>query len=1447
MVSAPARAAACGPIPSTYPAFAAHTLDIKSGKINGSGIVDNAKNALSAGVLTPIPPNPPVGQVINATMALPPLHPTKFPANDSKVDSSALSIAPGYYQDIDASTNPATPTVFTASGSNPTWYIDKLTLGNAVLAPGTYFIKDLNAKDASTLVVSPPGQVRIYIDGHLDAKNDVSFNAGGAVGNLQVYLYKSADAKFDKNAVFTGLLYGPEDSNIDFKDGAVVTGALIAGHDVKLDKGATFNYPPAAQAAIAAISTCLPVGRLAVERAGGGPIASQTVGIGFNIQVAALDAYGNTVTGFSGPVTIASTGTLAQGAGSTTYFTDGVLASWPVTISNTGTFTISATGIGGTPGGTSNGFAVGGGQCSAVPSAYALYGGYTGALAQMEVNGTKVTPANCSGCNAVTPGGSYLSAPLTLPLADPFQPSGVSTTTSSSGTLAPGDYGTVNGNNLTFSGGIYRIGTLNSSGTTVFNAGTYHIDVFNGGTGSSALKLSVASGPVRIIVGTFMGTTANGSDLNKNGSAADLQIMLAPGATFSARDNSEIAGFIYGSASDNTISFRKDLKLTGAIVSAGTVAIGNKARITFGAAEQAALGNIRVCTPPVVIAVGPFNAYEPSTPAGAIAGVIQTKVAGQAFTLDLVAVNTARTAIQTAFTGPVTVELVDSGDNSGVYDATSSCRSSWAPIQTLAGTRTFAAANNGRISVGGIVEPAARRNVRVRVTWQPTDTSPPPPPVVGCSSDNFAIRPASFSAPVATDADWLTAGSARSLGNAAASGGVVHAAGAPFRVSFGARDAAGNPMPSYTGVPTLSFDGCALPLACDGASASSLSAWFGVAGGVASTDDARYSEAGSFVAHAQDATFAAVDAADTPAAQRWVTSPSVTIGRFVPANYLLSLATPPSFAPAQGTACTGNPAWNFTWIGQPFAWQSAPVVTITAQSAEGLVLAQYAGSLFKLNASALTLGWGSNAPVAAPFTASGQTIAVSSLGAGVANAAFGAGASFAFTRPATPSQPVRREYRLDRHAGRHQRVRRRRQRGDPGFGPARHRRRRRRHRVRRRQRERGEPGRLRSTAGDEHARRQSPRPGGGLRDADVERQRLVSQPARQLRAAGGDRGRPVELGRQPRRLRGLGRLGDPCRARPGFDRADRAGRREGGRHRRRPAAGRRVGQHLQCRQRAGGDQRRVVLAAGTVDQRTELQQRPDRSRDLRQAQGQQSDPPRAVLGTPRCIDGMATSRRRRGDWRRRGSSPGRGAVMVQRRRSDLRRCGDEPRARRGGAQRSAAILLRAKSAPSARSPPSAIARSYARRASPPRPSASRAMAKPSHHGERSGMRFRAALQYEVASRSRFISPSRPARVANSSPGALSVAAARSVRTAASRSPVRTWILAARRANAGWAGFAASASPSASSAWVHSWRSTSSATRASRDGLWPASAASAARNRRAASAGSPALKRARPSR
>ena len=108
-----AHAAACGPVPATYPAYAAHTLDIKSGTINGTTIVDNANNALSTGRVTPIPPNPAAGQVFNTSLTLPPIHPLDFPANDSKVDTSALSIPPGAYRNVGTSSNPANPTAAT--------------------------------------------------------------------------------------------------------------------------------------------------------------------------------------------------------------------------------------------------------------------------------------------------------------------------------------------------------------------------------------------------------------------------------------------------------------------------------------------------------------------------------------------------------------------------------------------------------------------------------------------------------------------------------------------------------------------------------------------------------------------------------------------------------------------------------------------------------------------------------------------------------------------------------------------------------------------------------------------------------------------------------------------------------------------------------------------------------------------------------------------------------------------------------------------------------------------------------------------------------------------------------------------------------------------------------------------------------------------------------------
>jgi hypothetical protein len=85
--------------------------------------------------------------------------------------------------------------------------------------------------------------------------------------------------------------------------------------------------------------------------AGGDKIA----GTPFTITVTARDAHSNIVTGFEGTATVTSTGALSAG-GTTGAFTGGVLTSHPVTITNTGTFTLTVTALG--QSGTSPSFAV---------------------------------------------------------------------------------------------------------------------------------------------------------------------------------------------------------------------------------------------------------------------------------------------------------------------------------------------------------------------------------------------------------------------------------------------------------------------------------------------------------------------------------------------------------------------------------------------------------------------------------------------------------------------------------------------------------------------------------------------------------------------------------------------------------------------------------------------------------------------------------------------------------------------------------------------------------------------------------------------------------------------------------------------------------------------------------------------------------------------------------
>lgn len=122
----------------------------------------------------------------------------------------------------------------------------------------------------------------------------------------------------------------------------------------------------------------------------------------------------------------------------------------------------------------------------------------------------------------------------------------------------------------------------------------------------------------------------------------------------------------------------------------------------------------------VAVSSGSFDAVEVGK---ARATNIHTKLAGTAFDLDVLALNTDN-SMQTGYSGNPTVELVSVGGGA--------C-SGWASLAGV--TVTSGAAWSGGRRTYAFTSTRASANTRVRVT----DGG-----VVACSTDNFSIRPASF-------------------------------------------------------------------------------------------------------------------------------------------------------------------------------------------------------------------------------------------------------------------------------------------------------------------------------------------------------------------------------------------------------------------------------------------------------------------------------------------------------------------------------------------------------------------------------------------------------------------------------------------------------------------------------------------------------------------------------
>jgi MSHA biogenesis protein MshQ len=119
------------------------------------------------------------------------------------------------------------------------------------------------------------------------------------------------------------------------------------------------------------------------------------------------------------------------------------------------------------------------------------------------------------------------------------------------------------------------------------------------------------------------------------------------------------------------------------------------------------------------------------------------------------------------------------------------------------------------------------------------------------------------------------------------------------------------------------------------------------------------------------------------------------VGRFVPNGFATALNTP-----VFGTACI---AGNFTYLGQPFTYTVAPVITVTAQALGGTTTQNYTGSLMRLTNGSLTgrtytptPSSPSLNPSGLPATSADPTIA--DQGSGVVTLTFSAGSGLSFTR-----------------------------------------------------------------------------------------------------------------------------------------------------------------------------------------------------------------------------------------------------------------------------------------------------------------------------------------------------------------------------------------------------------------------------------------------------------------
>jgi len=222
-----------------------------------------------------------------------------------------------------------------------------------------------------------------------------------------------------------------------------------------------------------------------------------------------------------------------------------------------------------------------------------------------------------------------------------------------------------------------------------------------------------------------------------------------------------------------------------------------------------------------------------------------------------------------------------------------------------------------------------------------------------------------------------------------ASGSIFTGAGQPFKATVTARNSLGAATPNFgqetSPAPVSLTPALVLPVSGnDPAVGGSFGAY---TSGAASGTAFSWPEVGIVTL--------------TPMVTSYLGSGTVTgtatgdVGRFIPNNFA-AVQNTPVFA-------TGCAAGSFTYLGQPFTYSIAPVITVTAQALGGATTQNYSSSLFRLTNASLTGRTYTPTPASPALTLTGLPAttldpAVVSLGAGLGTLTFSAGTGISFTR-----------------------------------------------------------------------------------------------------------------------------------------------------------------------------------------------------------------------------------------------------------------------------------------------------------------------------------------------------------------------------------------------------------------------------------------------------------------